>query len=181
MAVPIVVFVPWPHALIVLANSLLGLVGRDPLPLDLTRAELATLLGISLAGWLLFSLGFTALALTFLPAGDVLGDRLPHVMAAYPLAFAIGFVSLITPSGLAVREGTDFCPAVADRRRRPRGGASRSACASGRLCSMGSRPRPRCCRSPGARHVDGRRSYGVVVRTFRSAVSGEAKGSLYIP
>ena len=108
LAVPIVVFVLRPHALIVVANSLLGVVGRDPLPLDLTTTELATLLSISLAGWLLFSLGFTALALTFLPAGDVLGDRLPHVMAAYPLAFAIGFVSLITPSGLAVREGMIF-------------------------------------------------------------------------
>jgi uncharacterized membrane protein YbhN (UPF0104 family) len=29
-------------------------------------------------------------------------------MAAYPMAFAIGFVSLITPSGLAVREGALF-------------------------------------------------------------------------
>jgi uncharacterized membrane protein YbhN (UPF0104 family) len=102
------VFVLWPHALIVLANSLVGLVGRDPLPLELTRTELATLLGISLAGWLLFSLGFTALALVFLPQGEVLGDRLPHVMAAYPVAYAIGFISLITPSGLAVREGAIF-------------------------------------------------------------------------
>ena len=29
-------------------------------------------------------------------------------MAAYPMAFAIGFISLITPSGLAVREGVIF-------------------------------------------------------------------------
>jgi hypothetical protein len=108
MALPIVVFLLWPHLLIVLANSLLGLVGRDPLPLDLTTAELATLLSISLAGWLLFSTGFTALALAFLPEGEVLGNRLPHVMAAYPMAFAIGFISLITPSGLAVREGVIF-------------------------------------------------------------------------
>src|SRR5215831_17151599 len=108
LAVPIIVFVVWPHRLIVLANWLLRLVGRDPLPLDLTTRELATLLGISLGGWLLFSAGFTSLALGLLPEGEAPGRSLPHLMAAYPLAFAIGFVSLITPSGLAVREGALF-------------------------------------------------------------------------
>ena len=108
LAVPIIVFVLWPHTLIRLANALLGLVGRDPLPLDLTTTELVMLLGISLAGWLLFASGFTALALGFLPEGDVLRSWLPHLMAAYPVAFAIGFISLITPSGLAVREGALF-------------------------------------------------------------------------
>jgi hypothetical protein len=108
LAVPIVIFVLWPHTLIRLANALLGLVGRDPLPLDLTTTELVMLLGISLAGWLLFSSGFTALALGFLPEGEALGSRLPHLMAAYPVAFAVGFLSLITPSGLAVREGAIF-------------------------------------------------------------------------
>src|SRR5262249_56678643 len=76
--------------------------------LDLTTTELVRLLGISLAGWLLFSSGFTALALGFLPEGEALGSRLPPLMAAYPVAFAIGFISLITPSGLAVREGAIF-------------------------------------------------------------------------
>ena len=108
VAAPIVLFVLWPHTLIRLANSLLGLAGRDPLPLVLTTTELVMLLGISLAGWLLFSTGFTALALGFLPEGEVVGSRLPHLMAAYPVAFAIGFLSLITPSGLAVREGAIF-------------------------------------------------------------------------
>jgi glycosyltransferase 2 family protein len=108
LAVPVVVFVVWPHSLIVLANSLLGLAGRDPLPLDLTTLELVTLLGISLAGWLLFSSGFTALALGLLTEGEAVGHWLPHLMAAYPVAFAIGFLSLITPSGLAVREGAIF-------------------------------------------------------------------------
>jgi hypothetical protein len=108
MAVPIVVFLLRPQALIGVANVLLGLVGRDPLPFALTSTELPPLLGISLASWLLFSMGFTALALGFLPEGDVLGDRLPRLMAVYPMAFAIGFVSLITPSGLGVREGAIF-------------------------------------------------------------------------
>jgi glycosyltransferase 2 family protein len=108
LAVPIVVFVFWPHGLIALANSLLGFAGRDPLPLELTRGELVILLGISLAGWLLFSTAFTSLAISLLPPSAALGDRLPALMAAYPLAFAIGFVSLITPSGLAVREGALF-------------------------------------------------------------------------
>jgi hypothetical protein len=108
LTIPILVFLLWPHTLIRLANSLLVLAGRDPLPLDLTTTELVVLLGISLAGWLLFSVGFTALALGFLPQGEPIGSRLPHLMAAYPMAFAIGFISLITPSGLAVREGAIF-------------------------------------------------------------------------
>jgi len=108
LAVPIIVFAFWPHGLIALANRVLGLVGRDPLPLELTRRELVILLGISLAGWLLFSTAFTSLAITLLPPSAALGDRLPVLMAAYPMAFAIGFVSLITPSGLAVREGALF-------------------------------------------------------------------------
>lgn len=108
LAVPIIVFVLWPHALIAVANSLLGRIGRDPLPLDLTTRELVTLLGISLGGWLLFSAGFTSLALGLLPEEEALGRWLPHLMAAYPLAFAIGFITLITPSGLAVREGALF-------------------------------------------------------------------------
>jgi hypothetical protein len=108
LAVPIVVFVFWPHGLIALANSLLSVVGRDPLPLELTRRELVILLGISLAGWLLFSTAFTSLAIAVLPPDAAVGGRLPVLMAAYPMAFAIGFVSLITPSGLAVREGALF-------------------------------------------------------------------------
>jgi glycosyltransferase 2 family protein len=108
LAVPIVVFVVRPHALIALANTLLGLVGRDPLPVELTTTELALLLGISLAGWLLFALGFTSLAIALLPEGEALGHRLSDLMTAYPLAFAVGFVSFIAPSGLAVREGALF-------------------------------------------------------------------------
>jgi uncharacterized membrane protein YbhN (UPF0104 family) len=108
VAVPIVVFVSWPHGLIALANSLLRVAGRDPLPLELTRSELVILLGISLAGWLLFSTAFTSLAVALLPPSAAIGDRLPALMAAYPMAFAIGFISLITPSGLAVREGALF-------------------------------------------------------------------------
>ena len=108
LAVPLIVFVFWPHGLIALANALLGLAGRDPLPVELTTRELVMLLGISLAGWLLFSIAFTSLAMALLPQDAALGHRLPDLMAAYPMAFAIGFVSLITPSGLAVREGALF-------------------------------------------------------------------------
>ena len=32
----------------------------------------------------------------------------PHLVAAYPIAYAIGFISLITPSGLGVREGAFY-------------------------------------------------------------------------
>jgi hypothetical protein len=108
LALPILVLVLWPHALIALVNWLLRLVDRDPLPLDLRATQLIKLLGISLGGWLLFSAGFTSLALGLLPEGEVARRWIPHLMAAYPLAFAVGFVTLIAPSGLAVREGALF-------------------------------------------------------------------------
>ena len=30
----------------------------------------------------------------------------PHLLSSYPVAYAVGYLSFITPSGLAVREGT---------------------------------------------------------------------------
>lgn len=105
VALPIIYFVCRPSSLIAMANRALIRVGRDPLPLDLTTGGLIAVVGTSFGAWALFSGGFTALALALLPADVVLGRALPHVVAAYPLAFAVGFLSLITPSGLGVREG----------------------------------------------------------------------------
>jgi uncharacterized membrane protein YbhN (UPF0104 family) len=54
------------------------------------------------AYWAVTGLAFAALVASAyrLPAGDV-----PLVVAAYAAAYAVGFLSLLTPAGLGVREG----------------------------------------------------------------------------
>src|SRR5205823_4455839 len=41
-------------------------------------------------------------------SGYQLAAAAPHLLAAYPLAYAAGFCSFVTPSGLVVREGVLF-------------------------------------------------------------------------
>jgi len=94
-----------PDVLLRAGNRLLTSVGRDPLPLSLTTSSLIALMGLSLLAWVAFAGGFAALVYALQPEGGWPQAALPHILAAYPLAFAVGFLSLITPSGLAVREG----------------------------------------------------------------------------
>lgn len=102
---PVAFFLLRPEVLLHVANRLLAAVGRDPLPLSLTTSALVALVGLSLLAWIAFAVGFAALVYALQPEAGWPQAALPHVLAAYPLAFAVGFLSLITPSGLAVREG----------------------------------------------------------------------------
>ena len=59
-----------------------------------------------MGNWLLWGVAFTALTLslhTFDPAHFRQVASL--LLVAYPIAYAIGYVSFLTPGGLAVREG----------------------------------------------------------------------------
>ncbi len=105
-ALPVLFLILRPRAMLSIANGVLAKLGRHPLPLRLGTGRLLQLVGISLTGWLFFSGAFTALvaALALQPAIGF--DRAaPHLAVAYPIAFAVGFLSLLTPSGLLVREG----------------------------------------------------------------------------
>lgn len=103
---PVVMFVVRPSWLIELVNWVLAKFNRPPLVAGLTRGNAALLLVLAIADWLLWGASFAALTFAlqdFTPAEMV--QLAPDLIAAYAIAYTIGFVSLITPSGIGVREG----------------------------------------------------------------------------
>ena len=105
VAIPVVCFVMQPQLILTMANVVLAKVGRAPLPLGLSRTRVVGLLGLSLAAWAFYCAGFSAFAAAMISPDTSLGAAMPHLIAAYPIAFATGFLSLVTPTGLVVREG----------------------------------------------------------------------------
>lgn len=83
-------------------NWALALVKRPAVQVTLTLRDLLRLFGAYLVVWLGFGLGFAALVRAFmpLPAGAV-----PWLIAAFAAAYVLGYLSMLTPSGLGVREG----------------------------------------------------------------------------
>ena len=106
---PVTVFLARPGLLIGAINWALNKVGRTPLPTHLTSVRLLGLLAVAALNWLLWGGSFAALAYAL---GDYTPARMlalaPHLIAAYPIAYAIGFLSFITPSGFGVREGAFY-------------------------------------------------------------------------
>jgi hypothetical protein len=108
VAVPVVLFLLRPGAIVAAANIVLRRIGREPLPTDLSPRKLAGMFGIAFLAWVGFCGGFSALALAVLPDGPLWTDVVPHAAAAYPIGFVLGLVNVLTPSGLIVREGVLF-------------------------------------------------------------------------
>jgi uncharacterized membrane protein YbhN (UPF0104 family) len=70
---------------------------------------LLLLLLIAMLDWLLWGAAFAALAFAVTAfAPDEMRALLPHLVAAYSVAYTIGFLSIVTPSGLGVREGAFY-------------------------------------------------------------------------
>ena len=108
VAIPVLFFVMRPQTLLSTANFVLAKLGREPLPLGLSRDQLIRLLGISLLAWAFLCAGFSALAGAMMSSSTSFWEALPHLAAAYPIAYVAGFLSLLTPGGLVVREGMLF-------------------------------------------------------------------------
>ena len=109
VVIPIAVLLGRPRSMLGALNRILRAVGRDPLPVKLSVGQLAAVAGISVCAWLGFAGGFAALAAAVvLDSGRMFRDALPHLLAAYPIAFAVGFLSMLTPGGLVVRDGVLF-------------------------------------------------------------------------
>lgn len=103
---PGLIFIARPQWLIQLMNWALARMGREVLPVRLSTPGLLALLLIAALNWLLWGASFAALAfgLGDYNTGDLM--RLaPPLILAYPIAYAIGFLSFITPSGFGAREG----------------------------------------------------------------------------
>lgn len=95
-----------PGWLIRLLNWALGKAGRAPLAAALTSAHLLGLLSVAIGAWLCWGASFAAMTFSLTPyAPAEMSAALPHLLAAFPIAYAVGYLSFITPSGLAVREG----------------------------------------------------------------------------
>ena len=103
---PVALFLASPNLLIVSLNWLLARVRRPPVQAGLGRSVLALLLVVAAFDWLLW--GATFAALTFGVAtfsGAEMAALAPHLIVAYAIAYCVGFLSFITPSGFGVREG----------------------------------------------------------------------------
>ena len=60
-----------------------------------------SLSGLALVGWIFINIGFHFVVLTFVPDQSI---GLAQTFFAYPLAWIIGFIVIIAPGGLGVRE-----------------------------------------------------------------------------
>lgn len=85
-----------------LLNWILARFGRPPIRVTLTWPQVWLLAGAYAVFWLMQGLGFAALV-RGLTGGDA-PDAL-YLVASWVGAYLIGFLSLLTPSGLGVREG----------------------------------------------------------------------------
>ena len=83
-------------------NGVLRRLGRAPLRIRLPSRALAALTFGYIASWSLVGLGFAALVGALTPIG---WSTLPHLVASFAVAWLVGYLSLLTPSGLGVREG----------------------------------------------------------------------------
>lgn len=103
---PALLFVLRPQWLVTLLNLLLEKWGRTPFPVSLSSLDILRALLLGALDWGLLGMGFAALTLALQPVPfSQWLTWLPHLVASYPLAYAIGYISFLTPSGLAVREG----------------------------------------------------------------------------
>ncbi len=85
-------------------DGLLRALGREPLDASLRARDLAILWLGGLVDWILWSGAFALLA------GAVLelpgrAEVWAGLLTAYPVAYAVGYLSFVAPGGLAIREG----------------------------------------------------------------------------
>ncbi len=85
-----------------LANAGLRRFKRNPLKATLPFGRVLLLIPYYVGGWLILGLSFSALAASIAPVGA--GD-LALLIGGYAFAWEVGFLALVTPSGLGVKEG----------------------------------------------------------------------------
>ncbi len=109
IALPVLLFLARPQWLIRILNWGLRLIKRRPLAVTLSSRELLIAVSLEIVVWLLLGASFAAvtMALTDWRLTEQ-GAKTVHLIAGYPIAYSIGYLSFITPSGLAVREGVMY-------------------------------------------------------------------------
>jgi hypothetical protein len=84
-------------------RQLFRVLRRQPVQIELAVGDLIRFFAQRLAIWVLQGLGFAVFVRSVYPASL---DLFPVLAAAFVLSWVIGFVSLLTPSGLGVREAS---------------------------------------------------------------------------
>jgi uncharacterized membrane protein YbhN (UPF0104 family) len=100
--VPLGLLLLQPRLLEAMMNRVLGVVKRPPIQVTLTWGQVWVLLLRYVIVWLMLGLAFAALvrSLTLVGWPDV-----PWLIATWVTAYTVGYLSMLTPSGLGVREG----------------------------------------------------------------------------
>lgn len=83
-------------------NQALRVLKRPPVRVTLTWRQVAAALVGYLGVWLVMGSAFALLAASVAPVG---WGQVPALVATWAAAYVIGYLSLLTPSGLGVREG----------------------------------------------------------------------------
>ena len=100
--IPLGLLLLQPRLLEAVMNWVLAFVKRPPIRVTLTWGQIWVLLFRYVIVWLMLGLAFAALvrSLTVVNCGDV-----PWLIATWVTAYTVGYLSMLTPSGLGVREG----------------------------------------------------------------------------
>jgi glycosyltransferase 2 family protein len=107
--VPVVVILLRPGWLLAVANWALRKTGRAEFEAQLSSRALAAALGLGVLSWLLWGLAFATLTFALRPFPvDELFRVGPLLVAVFSIGYAIGLLSVITPSGFGVREGAYY-------------------------------------------------------------------------
>jgi uncharacterized membrane protein YbhN (UPF0104 family) len=108
-ALPVLVFLLRPQWLIDLMNWALQKMGRGAIAARWHTGQLLWLLVLGVVDWSCWGLSFATLGLALgHPTTLSLGEFVLHLTAVFSIGYAIGFLSLLTPSGFGVREGTYY-------------------------------------------------------------------------
>lgn len=106
IVLPSLVLLWRPDWLVALLNWALTRVGRPPLHAQLRRRGLIGLTLLGIADWIIWGAAFAAFAYGVAGSGVGLDPAITgSLVASYSIAYTIGFLALITPSGFGVREG----------------------------------------------------------------------------
>lgn len=110
LLLPAALFLLRPQALTAAMNWALVRLGRAPLHARLTSPALLALILAAILDWLLWGATFAALVfgVAAVDSGAERAALAPLLIISYPIAYAAGFLSLITPSGFGVREGAFY-------------------------------------------------------------------------
>jgi hypothetical protein len=102
LLVPLGLLMLQPHILEGVLNWALRKAGRQPIRVTLTWGQIWLLIGRYFLVWLGMGLSFAALVAALTPIRPV---DVPYLVASWAAAYVIGYLTLLTPAGLGVREG----------------------------------------------------------------------------